>query len=153
MYKRQGRSGDFYYNSGGILLHNLGGTSSAVIEGNTIEYAPAAGIVIGLPEPGTPPFRDVRITNNRLLNPGQNLGFPLQFRPGILVDSPTSNLAITGNTITDTYPTPHCPAAVAFDTDYTNDYTNITLRNNTTQATTGRLPMNLPLGIRQESGG
>jgi parallel beta helix pectate lyase-like protein len=141
-----GRSGDFYYNSAGIALHNLGGTSGAVIEGNTIELAPGAGVMIGLPEPGRRTFRDIRIANNTLVNPGQNLGFPTDFRAGILVNSSATNIHITGNTITDTFPVRRCPAAIAFDTAPADVYSDIVVRENVIHALNGPLPVALPQG-------
>jgi hypothetical protein len=142
-----GRGGDFYYNSSGIGLHNLGGVFGVTIEGNTIAYAPSAGIVIGLPEPGKRTFADVRVTNNQITNPGQNVGFPTAARAGILVSSSAANIAITGNTIADTFPTPRCPAAVFFDTSGGKVYTGITVTDNTAKTATGPLPMKLPSGV------
>ncbi|MDQ6834137.1 MAG: glycoside hydrolase family 55 protein, partial [Chloroflexota bacterium] len=144
-----GRSGDFYYNSSGIGLHNLGGVSGVVIDGNSIELSPAVGVAIGLPEPGKRSFDNVRVTNNTITNPGQNLGFPTTFRAGVLVNSSASNIAISGNTITDTFPTPHCPTAIAFDAATGNVYKEITVTNNTITATGKNLPLILPAGTQR----
>lgn len=144
-----GRSGDFWYNSAGIGLHNLGGVSGIVVEGNTIDLAPSAGVLIGLAEPGQRTFENVRVMNNRITNPGQNLGFPATARAGVLVTSSASGIAITGNSIADTYPVPRCPAAVAFDLSGGKVYTDITVKDNTTNASTGPLPMKLPGGVAQ----
>jgi hypothetical protein len=144
-----GRSGDFYYDSSGIGLHNLGGVSGVTIAGNTIAYAPSAGIVIGLPEPGKRTFENVRVTNNWITNPGQNVGFPTASRAGVLVSSSATNIAITGNTIADTFPTPRCPAAVFFDTSGGKVYTGITVTDNTVKTATGSLPLKLPSGTAQ----
>ncbi|MHB8644410.1 MAG: glycosyl hydrolase family 28-related protein [Thermomicrobiales bacterium] len=141
-----GRSGDFYYNSSGIGLHNLGGVSGVVIDRNTIALAPAAGIAIGLPEPGKRAFDAVKVTNNTITNPGQNLGFPDAFRAGVLVNSSASNIEIRGNTIADTFPTPHCTAAITFDPKRGNTYTGITVTNNTITAVGKNLPLVLPAG-------
>ncbi len=143
-----GRPGDFYYDSGGILLHNLGGTNGAVIEGNIIERALTGGIVIGLQEPGDHPFQNVRVANNTIINPGQNVGFPEQYRGGILVNSSASNIEIVGNTITDTYPTPRCPAAIAFDLVDGCTFTGISVSGNTIKSKSP-LPMSLPDGAAQ----
>lgn len=140
----RGRAGDFYYNSAGIGLHNLGGVNGAIIEGNTIENAPAAGVLIGLPEPGKRLFQNVRVRNNVIVNPGQNLAFPAEVRTGVLVNSSATNLTITGNTITDTFPVPRATAAVAFDLTPKNVYTGITVQENTLKAINGPLPMRLP---------
>ncbi|MDQ6905234.1 MAG: twin-arginine translocation signal domain-containing protein [Chloroflexota bacterium] len=134
-----GRSGFFYYNSSGIGLHNLGGVSGVVIDGNTIELAPSAGVAIGLPEPGKRVFDSVRVTNNQIINPGQNLGFPADFRAGVLVSSTASGIEISGNTIVDTFATPHCPAAVVFDPARGNTYRGIKVTNNTITAATNLL--------------
>ncbi len=144
-----GRSGDFYYNSSGIGLHNLGGVSGVVIDRNSIELAPAAGIAIGLAEPGTRLFDNVRVSNNTITNPGQNLGFPPAFRAGILVNSSASNIEISGNTIADTFLTPRCPAAIAFDAATGNVYKEITVTNNTITATGKNLPLILPAGTQR----
>jgi hypothetical protein len=144
-----GRSGDFYYNSSGIGLHNLGGASGVVIEGNTIELAPSVGIAIGLAEPGKRSFDNVTVTNNTITNPGQNLGFPADFRAGMLVNSPAANIAIRGNTIRDTFPTPRCPTAIAFDPTLGNTYTGITVAENTIAATGTNLPLLLPAGTQR----
>lgn len=144
-----GRPGDFYYNTGGILLHNIGGTNGAVIEGNTIERALAGGVVIGLPEPGDHPFQNVRVANNIITNPGQNVAFPEEFRGGVIVNSSASNIEIVGNTISDTYPTPRCPAAIAFDLSNGYTYTGISVKDNTIKAGTGSLAMDLPDGAAQ----
>jgi hypothetical protein len=144
-----GRSGDFSYNSSGIGLHNLGGVSGVVIEGNTINLAPSAGVLIGLPEPGKRTFEDVRVVNNRITNPGQNVGFPASVRAGVLVTSSASNIAITGNTIADTFPAPRCAAAVAFDLSGGKVYSGITVKDNAATAATGPLPMKLPSGATQ----
>jgi hypothetical protein len=143
-----GRPGNFYYDTGGILLHNLGGTDGAVIEGNTIERALTGGIVIGLPEPGDHPFRNVRVANNTIVNPGQNVAFPEEFRGGILVNSSASNIEIVGNTITDTYATPRCPAAVAFDLANGFTYTGISVKANTIKSK-APLAFSLPDGTAQ----
>jgi predicted small lipoprotein YifL len=139
-----GRSGDFYYNSAGVALHNLGGTVGAVIEGNTIERAPGAGVMIGLPEPGNRAFQQVRVANNTIINPGQNLGFPVEFRAGILVNSSASQIEVTGNTIADTFPVHRCPAAIVFDPTPGTLYTGITVKENTITALNGALPVTLP---------
>jgi hypothetical protein len=141
-----GRAGDFYYNSAGIGLHNLGGVSGVIIDGNTIELAPSAGIAIGLAESGKRSFDTVNVTNNTIINPGQNLGFPTAFRAGMLVNSTASNIAINGNTIRDTFPTPRCPAAIAFDPARGNTYTGVTVTNNTIAASGTNLPLILPAG-------
>ncbi|MGI8856513.1 MAG: glycosyl hydrolase family 28-related protein [Thermomicrobiales bacterium] len=139
-----GRPGDFYYNSGGILLHNLGGTSGVVIEDNTIERSPSAGVLIGLPEPGDRLFDNVRVANNTIVNPGQNLAFLEIFRAGVLVNSSASNITITGNTITDTYAPPRCVAGVAFDLTNGSAYTGITVTGNTANTKKGPLADMLP---------
>ncbi len=140
-----GRSGDFYYNSSGIGLHNLGGVAGCVIDGNTIELAPSGGVVIGLPESGNRSFQDVRVTNNTIINPGQNLGFPEEFRSGVLVNSSATNIEVSGNTITDTFPTPRCPTGIAFDQTPPNAYKGITVKDNTITAAAGQnLPLLLP---------
>ena len=139
-----GRPGDFYYNSAGVALHNLGGTVGAVIEGNTIERAPSAGVMIGLPEPGNRAFQQVRVANNTIINPGQNLGFPVEFRAGILVNSSASQIEVTGNTIADTFPVHRCPAAIVFDPTPGTLYTGITVKENTITALNGALPVTLP---------
>ena len=144
-----GRAGDFYYNSAGIGLHNLGGVSGVDIEGNTIELAPSVGITIGLPEPGTRSFDNVTVTNNTITNPGQNLGFPPDFRAGMLVNSPATNIAIRGNTIRDTFPTPRCPTAIAFDPTLGNTYAGITVADNTITASGTDLPLLLPAGTQR----
>ncbi|MGI8689021.1 MAG: glycosyl hydrolase family 28-related protein [Thermomicrobiales bacterium] len=144
-----GRSGDFYYNSAGIGLHNLGGVSGVVIDGNTIELAPSAGVAIGLAEPGKRSFDNVRVTNNTITNPGQNLGFPTDFRAGVLVNSTASNIEISGNTIADTFPTPRCPTAIAFDSAPGNAYKGITVANNTITAVGRNLPLLLPTGAQR----
>ncbi len=143
-----GRAGSFYYNSAGIGLHNLGGVSGVVIDGNTIELAPSVGIAIGLPEPGKRSFDDVRVTNNTITNPGQNLRFPADFRAGVFVNSTASHIEIVGNTIADTFPTPRCPTAIAFDPARGNTYTGITVSNNTITATGKELPLILPAGAK-----
>jgi hypothetical protein len=143
-----GRPGDFYYNSGGILLHNLGGTSGVVIEGNTIERSPSAGVLIGLPEPGDRLFENVRIANNTIIDPGQNLAFLEIFRAGVLVNSSASNIKITGNTITDTYSPPRCVAGIAFDLTNDSVYTGIKVKDNTADARKGPLPSTLPDSVR-----
>ncbi len=139
-----GRSGDFFYNSAGVALHNLGGTVGAVIEGNTIERAPSAGVMIGLPEPGKRAFQNVRVVNNTIINPGQNLGFPVEFRAGILVNSSASHIEITGNTITDTFPVRRCPAAIVFEPSPGNTYTDIKVKENVITARNGALRVTLP---------
>ncbi len=144
-----GRSGDFYYNSSGIGLHNLGGVSGVVIDGNSIELSPAVGVAIGLPEPGKRSFDNVRVTNNTIINPGQNLGFPTTFRAGVLVNSSASNIEISGNTITDTFPTPRCPTAIAFDPAPGSIYKEITVTNNTVTAAGKNLPLLLPAGTQR----
>jgi hypothetical protein len=144
-----GRAGDFYYNSSGIGLHNLGGVSGCVIDGNTIELAPSGGVVIGLPEPGKRSFDNVKVTNNTIVNPGQNLAFPPAFRSGVLVNSTASNIEITGNTISDTFPTPRCPSAIAFDQARGNTYTGIAVRDNTVSASGIALPLLLPKGAEK----
>ncbi|MCA1726073.1 MAG: hypothetical protein LC748_17860 [Thermomicrobia bacterium] len=144
-----GRSGDFYYNSSGIGLHNLGGVSGVVIDGNSIELSPAVGVAIGLPEPGKRSFDNVRVTNNTIINPGQNLGFPITFRAGVLVNSSASNIEISGNTITDTFPTPRCPTAIAFDPAPGNIYKEITVTNNTGTAAGKNLRLLLPAGTQR----
>jgi hypothetical protein len=146
-----GRSGDFYYNSSGIGLHNLGGVSGVTIEGNTIDLAPSAGVLIGLPEPGQRAFENVRVANNTIVNAGQNLGFPAAFRAGILVNSSASGLSITGNTIADHFPAPRCPAGIAFDLSGSLVYKDIAVQGNTSSALTGPLPVRLPSGVRQSS--
>ncbi|MDQ2787221.1 MAG: hypothetical protein M3Y58_19705 [Chloroflexota bacterium] len=143
-----GRSGDFYYNSAGIGLHNLGGVSGVVIDGNRIELAPSAGVAIGLPEPGKRSFDNVQVTNNTITNPGQNLGFPAAFRAGMLVNSSASNITISGNTIADTFPTPHCPTAIGFDSTPGNVYKGIAVTNNTITASKN-LPLLLPAGTQR----
>ncbi len=140
----RGRAGDFYYNSSGIGLHNLGGVNGVVIEGNTIENAPSVGVMIGLPESGKRAFQNVRVLNNTIINPGQNLAFPADFRAGVLVNSSASAVAITGNTITDTFPVPRAAAAIAFDMAHKNVYSDITVRDNTLKAINGPLPTRLP---------
>jgi hypothetical protein len=144
-----GRSGDFWYNSAGIALHNLGGTNGAVIEGNTIELAPSAGVLIGLPEPGDRLFQNIRVMNNMITNPGQNLGFPTTARAGVLVTSNAADVAITGNTISDTFATTRCPAAVAFDLTGGKVYRGITVKDNTLKSTGDPLPLRLPDGVQQ----
>jgi len=144
-----GRSGDFYYNSAGIGLHNLGGASGVVIDGNSIALAPSAGVAIGLPEAGTRSFDNVRVTNNTITNPGQNLGFPADFRAGVLVNSSASNIEISGNTITDSFPTPRCPTAIAFDAAPGNVYKGITVTNNVITAAGKNLPLLLPAGAER----
>jgi hypothetical protein len=144
-----GRPGNFYYDSGGILLHNLGGTNGAVIEGNTIERALTGGIVIGLPEMGNHPFQNIRVANNTIINPGQNVAFPEAYRGGILVNSSAANVEIVGNTITDTYPAPRCPAAIAFDLGDGFTYTGIRVKENKVKAGKGTLAMVLPDGAVQ----
>ncbi len=141
-----GRPGDFYYNSAGVALHNLGGTSDAIIEGNSIELAPSGGILIGNGEPGRRIFRNVRVANNTIVNPGQNLGFPGAFRGGVLVNSSASSIEITGNTITDTFLVRRCPAAIAFDSAPGDIYRDIVVRANVIQALNGPLPLALPQG-------
>lgn len=145
----RGRAGDFYYNSAGIGLHNLGGVNGVVIEENTIENAPAAGVMIGLPEPGKRSFQNVRVLNNTIVNPGQNLAFPADYRAGILVTSSAANLTITGNTITDTFPVPRAAAAVVFDMTPKNTYSGITVRDNTAKAINGPLMTRLPNGAER----
>jgi len=140
-----GRAGPFSYNSSGIGLHNLGGVSGVAIDGNTIELAPAAGVAIGLPEPGRRSFDAVRVTNNRIINPGQNLGFPAYFRAGVLVTSTASGIEISGNMIADTFATPRCTAAVAFDPARGKTYRGITVTNNAITAA-ANLPLILPPG-------
>ena len=144
-----GRSGDFYYNSFGIGLHNLGGVSGVVIDGNSIALAPAAGVAIGLAEPGTRSFDTVRVTNNTITNPGQNLGFPADFRAGVLVNSSASNIEISGNTIADTFPTPRCPTAIAFDSAPGNAYKGISVTKNMITAAGKNLPLLLPAGAER----
>ncbi|MGI8858359.1 MAG: glycosyl hydrolase family 28-related protein [Thermomicrobiales bacterium] len=144
-----GRGEDFYYNSSGIGLHNLGGVAGCVIDGNTIELAPTSGVVIGLPEPGTRSFQDVKVTNNTITNPGQNLAFPPEFRSGVLVNSSAANLEISGNTISDTFPTPRLPSAIAFDVSPGNTYTSINVKSNTIKAAGKELPLLLPNGGEQ----
>ncbi|GEM_PF-2883039 len=144
-----GRSGDFYYNSSGIGLHNLGGVSGVVIDRNTIELAPSAGIAIGLPESGKRSFDNVKVTHNTITNPGQNLGFPTAFRGGVLVNSTASNIEISGNTIADTFPTPRCPTAIGFDPARGNTYTGIKVTNNTITAIGKELPLILPAGTER----
>jgi hypothetical protein len=143
-----GRPGDFWYNSAGIALHNLGGTDGTVIEGNTIELAPSAGILIGLPEPGERQFRNLRVANNTITNPGQNLGFPAAARAGVLVTSDAADVAITGNTISDTFAATRCPAAIAFDLAPDKVYTGITIRENTLISANGMFPLRLPDGTQ-----
>ncbi|MCA1669117.1 MAG: right-handed parallel beta-helix repeat-containing protein, partial [Thermomicrobia bacterium] len=144
-----GRAGDFYYNSSGIGLHNLGGVAGVVIDSNTIVLAPSAGIAVGLPEPGKRSFDSVKVTNNTITNPGQNLGFPPDFRAGVLVNSSAANIEISGNTIADTFPTPRCPTAIAFDPARGNTYTGITVTNNTITANGKDLPLRLPAGTKR----
>lgn len=144
-----GRSGDFYYNSGGIYLHNLGGASNCVIAGNTIELAPTAGVMIGLPEPGMRVFQNVRVVENTIINPGQNLGFPPAFRAGILVTSSASNIEITANVISETFATPRCPAAISFDLSSANRYRGITVADNVDRSVRGPLPMVLPYNTKR----
>jgi polygalacturonase len=144
-----GRGGDFWYNSAGIALHNLGGTNGAVIEGNTIELAPSAGVLIGLTEPGERLFQHVRVANNTIANPGQNLGFPTNARAGVLVTSNAADIAITGNTISDTFPTTRCPAAIAFDVTGGKSYRGITVKDNVLQSAGQPLPLLLPDGVQQ----
>ena len=144
-----GRAGDFYYNSSGIGLHNLGGVAGCVIDGNTIELAPTGGVVIGLPEPGTRTFAAVKVTNNTITNPGQNLAFPAAFRSGVLVNSSASDIEISGNTISDTFPTPRLPSAIAFDQSPGNTYTGITVKNNTVTAKGNEPPILLPTGAER----
>jgi hypothetical protein len=144
-----GRAGDFYYNSSGIGLHNLGGVAGCVIDGNTIELAPTGGVVIGLPEPGTRTFAAVKVTNNTITNPGQNLAFPTAFRSGVLVNSSASDIEISGNTISDTFPTPHLPSAIAFDQSPGTTYTRISVKNNTITAKGKEPPLLLPKGVTQ----
>lgn len=139
-----GRPGNFYYNSAGVALHNLGGTVGAVIEGNMIERAPGPGVVIGLPEPGKRVFQNVRVVKNTIINPGQNLGFPVVFRAGILVNSSASQIEITGNTITDTFPVRRCPAAIVFEPSPGNTYTDIKVKENVITARNGTLGVTLP---------
>ncbi len=139
-----GRSGDFYYNSAGIGLHNLGGIAGCVIDGNTIELAPSSGIMIGNAEPGQRTFQTVRITNNTIVNPGQNIGFPADFRAGVLVNSSASNIEIGGNTIKDTFSTPRCPAAISFDSSSGNIYTAIHVHDNRITSANGSLPVIIP---------
>jgi len=139
-----GRPGDFYYNSAGVALHNLGGTDGAVIEGNMIERAPGPGVVIGLPEPGKRVFQNVRVVNNTIINPGQNLGFPVGFRAGVLVNSSASHIKITGNTITDTFPVRRCPAAIVFEPSPGTTYTDIEVKENVIMALNGVLRVTLP---------
>lgn len=145
----RGRSGDFYYNSAGVALHNLGGTVGAVIEGNMIERAPSAGVLIGLPEPGRRTFQDVRIANNTIINPGQNLGFPVEFRAGVLVNSTASNIEISGNTIKDTFPTARCPTAIAFVPSSDNAYNDVKVKKNIITAMNGPLPVMLPQSVER----
>lgn len=145
-----GRAGDFYYNSAGIGLHNLGGVSGVVIDGNTIELAPSAGVMIGLPEPGKRLFDNVKVTKNTITNPGQNLGFPAAFRAGVLVNSAAANIEIAGNTIADTFPTPRCATAIAFDPARGNAYRSVTVANNTISANNKNLPLLLPQGAKQQ---
>lgn len=139
-----GRSGDFYYNSAGIGLHNLGGVAGCVIDGNVIERAPSSGILIGNAEPGQRLFQTIRVTNNTLVNPGQNLGFPTDFRSGVLVNSSATHIEIANTTITDTFPTPRCPAAIAFDCSPGNTYTAIQVHDNRVTSTAGSLPVIIP---------
>jgi hypothetical protein len=143
-----GRPGDFASNSAGIALHNLGGVSGAVIEGNTIEFAPGAGVLVGLPAPGDRLFQNIRVANNTITNPGQNLGFPESARAGVLVTSDAADIAITGNTIADTYAAPRCPAAIAFDTANGESYRAVTVKDNTVTSVTGSLPLRLPDGTQ-----
>jgi hypothetical protein len=143
-----GRPGAYADNSAGILLHNLGGASGAVIDGNTIDLAPTAGILIGLPEPGDRRFEDIRVTNNTITNPGQNVALPAEMRAGIHVSSTAEDLTITGNTISDTFPAPRCPAAIAFDTIAGNTYRGITVRGNMVQSAAGTLPLIVPDGTQ-----
>ncbi len=144
-----GRGGDFYYNSSGIGLHNLGGVAGCVIDSNTIELAPTGGVVIGLPEPGTRSFQAIRVTNNTIVNPGQNLAFPAEFRSGVLVNSSAADLEISGNTISDTFPTPRLPSAIVFDVSPGNIYTGITVKSNAIKAIGKELPLLLPNGAEQ----
>ena len=144
-----GRAGDFYYNSSGIGVHNLGGASDCLIDHNTIDLAPSAGIVIGLPEPGKRAFQGITITNNTITNPGQNIAFPPAFRSGILVNSSASDITIAGNIIKDSFPTPRCPTAIAFDQARSNAYTGITVQGNTASAVGKDLPLLLPKGTTQ----
>lgn len=144
-----GRPGDFYYNSAGVALHNLGGTAGAVIKGNTIERAPGAGVMIGLPEPGRRAFRDVRVMNNTIINPGQNLGFPVAFRAGVLVNSSASQIEIVGNRIMDTFSVCRCPAAIAFEPSQGNIYSDIKVSENVITALNGVLPSMLPQGMER----
>jgi hypothetical protein len=145
-----GRPGDFWYNSAGVALHNLGGTDGAVIEGNTIDFAPSAGVLIGLPEPGDRRFQNLRVANNTVTNPGQNLGFPTDARAGVLVTSDAADVAVTGNTISDTFPVRRCPAAIAFDLAPDKTYTGITVRENTLISANGMFPLRLPDGAETD---
>lgn len=142
-----GRAGDFYYNSAGIGLHNLGGVAGCVIDGNTIELAPSGGILIGNGEPGQRLFQTVHVTNNTIINPGQNLAFPTDFRAGVLVNSSATAVEIADNTITDTFTAPRCPAAIAFDTSPGNAYTAIRVQNNRAVSANAGLPLILPPGV------
>ncbi|MHB8645270.1 MAG: glycosyl hydrolase family 28-related protein [Thermomicrobiales bacterium] len=144
-----GRAGDFYYNSGGIVLHNLGGASDCMITGNTIELAPSAGVMIGLAEPGLRLFRNVRVTSNTIINPGQNVRFPVAFRAGVLVNSSASNIEIAGNTISETFDTPRCPTAISFDLAPVNSYRGITVTDNSAKRVGGRFPMIIPYNAKR----
>jgi hypothetical protein len=143
-----GRGGDFYYNSSGIGLHNLGGVAGCVIDGNTIALAPTGGVVIGLSEPGKRSFQAIKVTNNTITNPGQNLAFPPEFRSGVLVNSSAANIEISDNTISDTFPTPRLPSAIAFDQAPGNTYTGIKVKNNRITASK-ELPLLVPKGAEQ----
>ena len=90
--------------------------------------------------------------NNTITNPGQNLGFPTSARAGVLVTSNATDLAITGNTIADTFPTTRCPAAIAFDTTAGKTYRGITVKDNMLQSVSDALPLRLPDGVQQISG-
>lgn len=139
-------------NTFGIGLHNLGGAEAVVIDNNTIELSPASGILIGNADPGKRSFRYIHITNNTILNPGQNVAFALEYRVGIYCFSTISELEIVGNTISDTFPAARCVTAIAFDPSSRSSYTNIRVRNNSIRAVSTSLHLILPRGVKNDGG-
>lgn len=139
-----GRRGKFYVGTFGIGLLNLGGAESVIIDQNTVELCPAVGILIGNNQPGMRAFRDIHVTKNKVINPGQNVAFPEDYRSGIRCLSTISGLELADNTIADTYPVTRCTAAISFDRSRRSSYVNVQATNNAARAVTGPLKMLFP---------
>jgi len=141
-----GRSGD-RFNAAGIGLRNLGGVDACVIDGNYVELAPAGGIVIGLEEPGDRWYRNVRVTNNTIVNPGQNVKFESEYRAGVYLTSNISSLIISGNQIRDTFAARRAATGIFFAPGVQLDQ-NVQVSGNIATATVGTLPLVLPSGAQ-----